>query len=461
MNWKTGLRTVLLGFVMVVAPRAFAASADLKVEVTVTPQNAQVGGIIQYHCVVTNLGPDVATNINGSAGPDNTDSAPNPSTDKYTTYDHGVPEFFFKDSTNFLYFRLINGSGQIVSQLNSGETGTFDVFYKATQNGNPQRRISVVSADASDPVQGNNSVVVSSTIGSGPPTHGGLSGTSFTVNGSTSPTANVADTVLRFLAVQGGTPNGLRVRVQATTTPNTESSWADLANDRSGLMTLDFAGNQFVLNSTDYPLQNGVYFRAVSAAPGYSDSISNVVGPFNLASTKPHLSPTRLSVTGNSNIADLYFRARESTVQSGVALRVQATTTPADDGSWTDLNNGNAGAMQQSTNSLYPNSFLLLVNNYPAGQGIYFRAVASLSGSVDSISQPVGAFNLISDVPPKVTMTPPSPALAGGGDGSSPDKPILLQSGFFSFGASVQSGQPLKYLGLGIDGTILRQLREW
>ena len=107
------------------------------------------------------------------------------------------------------------------------------------------------------------------------------------------------------------------------------------------------------------------------------------------------------------------------------------------------------------TQSTIANEFLLLVNNYPAAQGLYFRAIASLSGYVDSISQPVGAFNLISDVPPKVTMTPPSPALAGGGDGSSPDKPILLQSGFFSFGASVQSGQPLKYLGLGIDGTIL------
>jgi hypothetical protein len=286
------------------------------------------------------------------------------------------------------------------------------------------------------------------------PAHGGLSSVTFLVNDSASSSASVADTVLRFRALQTGIPVGLSVRVQATTTPNTESSWADLANDRSGRMTLNVAGNQFVLSSTDYPLQNGVYFRAVSAAPGYSDSISNAVGPFNLVSTKPHLSPTRLSVTAGSNIADLYFRARESTVQNGVALRVQATTTPGDEGTWTDLNNGNAGAMQQSTNPLYPNSFLLLVNNYPAVQGIYFRAVASLSGYVDSISNASGGFNIVSATPPKVTITPPA-ALSGSGDGHDPDHPILVASGLFSFGATVQTNRALKNLELKIHGATL------
>jgi uncharacterized repeat protein (TIGR03803 family) len=176
-----------------------------------------------------------------------------------------------------------------------------------------------------------------------PPPHGGLSSTVFTVNGKGAPSNNVADTALRFLALQTGTPGGLTVRVQATTTPNTEQSWTDLANDRGGRMIFDAARNQFVLNSTDYPLQNGVYFRAISVASAYTDSISNVVGPFNLANAKPHLSPTRLSITFNSSIADLYFRVTKSTVESGVALRIQTTTTPADESSWADLNNGNAG----------------------------------------------------------------------------------------------------------------------
>jgi DNA-binding beta-propeller fold protein YncE len=289
-----------------------------------------------------------------------------------------------------------------------------------------------------------------------PPVHGGLSATVFAVNESKAPTANVADTVLRFLAQQSGTPAGLSVRVQATTTPNDDSSWTDLANDRGGRMTFDAARNQFILNSTDYPLQNGVYFRAISVASAYPNSISNVVGPFNLVSAKPHLSPTRLSITANSSIADLYFRVTKSTVESGVALRIQTTTTPADESSWADLNNGNAGHMQQSTNPQYPNFFLLLVNNYPPGQGIFFRAVASLSGSMDSISNASG-FNLTSDTPPAVTVQPPS-GLAGSGDGHDIDHPILVESGTFHFGATAQSNRLIKSFKLKFDGSTVAEL---
>jgi len=297
------------------------------------------------------------------------------------------------------------------------------------------------------------------------PPHGGLSDTFFNVNGQTSGASNVADTVLRFAALQTGTPNGLRVRVQATTTPGNESSWTDLANDRQGRMTYDVARKQFVLNSTDYPRQNGVYFRAISSAPGYTpDSVSNVVPPitqagFNLVSNKPHLPTTRLFVFCNSMMADLYFSATVASVQSGVGLRIQATTTPADESSWTDLNNGNAGHMTQSTRQSLPNIFLLLVNNYPAAQGLYFRAVASLSGSVDSLSQPVGSFGIQPDVPPAVTIIPPD-ALPGDGDGSSPDKPILVANGLFSFGATVQSSGPVKHLSLLIDGAPLTEFKD-
>ena len=155
-----------------------------------------------------------------------------------------------------------------------------------------------------------------------------LSSTAFAVNGSSSPSGNLADTVLRFAAVQTATVTGLSVRVQATTTPNTESSWTDLNNGRGGRMTYSVADKIFVLNSTDYPLQNGVYFRAISSAPTYTDSISNVVPPIekpglNLASSKPHLPPTRLYVECNNSAADLYFRATVTGLQSGVALRVK------------------------------------------------------------------------------------------------------------------------------------------
>jgi DNA-binding beta-propeller fold protein YncE len=292
-----------------------------------------------------------------------------------------------------------------------------------------------------------------------PPPHGGLSATIFTVNGSDSPTVNVTDTALRFAAQQTGTPAGLNVRVQATTTPNDEPSWTDLANGRSGRMTLDVARNQFVLNSTDYPLQNGVYFRAVSRASAYPDSISNGVGPFNLVSGKSHLGPTKVSITANSTVADLYFRATELTIQNGVALRIQSTTTPADEASWTDLNNGNAGHMQQSTNPLYPNQFLLLVNKYPAGQGLYFRAVASLSGFVDSISNACGAFNLVTDTPPAVTIQPPA-GLPGSGDGHDIDHPVIVSAGNLHIGASAQTDRSITRLDLLLDGLTLIGLRD-
>jgi hypothetical protein len=286
-----------------------------------------------------------------------------------------------------------------------------------------------------------------------------LSATAFAVNGSTSPGNSVADTVLRFAAAQSRAPAGVSVRVQATTTPNTESSWTDLANSRGGRMTFDIARNQFVLNSTDYPLQNGVYFRAISSAPTYTDSISNVVGPFNLISGKSHLAPTKVSVIANSTIADLYFRATESTVQNGVSLRIQSTTTPANEASWSDLNNGNAGHMQQSTNPLYPNQFLLLVNKYPAGQGLYFRAVASLSGFVDSISNACGAFNLVTDTPPAVTIQPPA-GLPGSGDGHDIDHPVIVSAGNLHIGASAQTDRSITRLDLLLDGLTFIGLRD-
>ena len=291
-----------------------------------------------------------------------------------------------------------------------------------------------------------------------------LSATGFAVNGSTSPGNSVADTVLRFAAAQSRAPADVSVRVQATTTPNTESSWTDLANSRGGRMTFDVARNQFVLNSTDYPLQNGVYFRAISSAPTYTDSISNVVPPIekpglNLASSKPHLPPTRLNYILNSTIADLYFRARVASVQSGVSLRVQASTTPASESSWSDLNNGNAGHMQQSTNSLYPNQFLLLVNNYPVGQGRYVRAVASLSGFVDSISNAVGLPDMVSDIPPKVTVQPPT-GLPGSGDGHDIAHPVIVSAGNLHIGASAQTDRSITRLELLLDGLTLIGLRD-
>src|ERR1700686_145469 len=169
MDQKTRFIAVVLGLALVVTPHALGGSADLKINVTVTPQNAQIGDIIQYHCVVTNLGPDTPSSLHDDAGPDNSGGGCNPanpsiSCDKYTNFDHSNPTSFFTDSTNFRYFRVIDSNGQTVSTLAAGQSGYFDVFYKATANGTLQRLVGGHSDDQSvtDPNPSNNDTTVTS-----------------------------------------------------------------------------------------------------------------------------------------------------------------------------------------------------------------------------------------------------------------------------------------------------------
>ena len=308
-------------------------------------------------------------------------------------------------------------------------------------------------------------VQVNSNTPTAPP-HGGLSATVFTVNESSSPVYppaggpvnGLADSVLRFAAQQTGRPGDMSVRVQATTTPGVVVSWTDLPNASAGRMVFDVTTSQFVLSSNDYPCQQAdpVYFRAIASAGGYADSISNVVGPFNLTSNKPRIGSTALHFTGNGPIADMYFRTIESATPTGIAVRVQATTTPADEATWSDLNNGHAGAMTQSID---PSQFLLLVNNYPTTAGIYFRSIASAPGFVDSISNLVGPYDLTQSVPPVVSITPPA-SLPNGGSGASPDSPILVQEGTFSVSASAQTSRALKKLALQVDGQTKFELSD-
>ncbi len=284
-----------------------------------------------------------------------------------------------------------------------------------------------------DTVPGDNHGAYGYTVTTAPPAppHGGLSQTQFTVNDSTSPTANVADTVLHFAAAQSGRPAGLFCRVQRTLTPTVESSWTDLSDGNSGRMTYNSALGRFVLNSANYPAQNGVSFRVIGAAQGYPDSISAPVGPFNLSSTVVHLASPKLSFLRNTTVADMYFHARMSTLAPGTAVRVQASTTPGDEASWTDLANGNAGNMTQSTD---PNVFLLLVNQYPAASRVYFRAIAAAPGAIDGISTILGPYTLTPDRPPTVSIALPP----GSGAGTATD-PRVVTSGVLSFSATATS----------------------
>ena len=221
-------------------------------------------------------------------------------------------------------------------------------------------------------------------------------------------------------------------------------------------MFFDVGSKQFILNSLDYPRQNGIYFRAIASATGFPDSISAPVPAaslpgLNLASSAPRLPSTTLQLALNGPLADLYFLATENAPPNGVVLRVQTTTNPNDEFSWTDLNNGNSGHMNRSTNAAYPNQFILLANNLPSTQGIYFRVLASLSGFVDSISNIMGPFNLVQDVPPTVTIQPPA-GLPGSGNGQDIAHPILV-SGAFHFSATAQSNRQIRKLKLQVDGS--------
>ncbi len=286
-----------------------------------------------------------------------------------------------------------------------------------------------------------------------PPPHGGLSTTVFMVNERDSPTANIVDNILRFEALQAGAPADLIVRVQATTTPGTESSWNDLPNGSNGYMTLDKTAKEFVLNSTNYPLQNGVYFRALSSAPGYPDSISNNVGPFDLAASTPHLGPTTLYLGTTGTGAAIKFRVTETSPPAGIVLRIQATTTPHIEASWADLSDGNSGHMLPYSD---PTQFYLDSNSYPPGDAVYFRAVATASGHIDSLSNAIGVTGVAVGDPPHVDVLPPLPE-AGSGSGLDPDHPFVVSLGTLRFGAqaSTSNSRQIKTVGVIYDGAVL------
>ena len=63
------------------------------------------------------------------------------------------------------------------------------------------------------------------------------------------------------------------------------------------------------------------------------------------------------------------------------------------------------------------------IRQRPAANGIYFRAVASASGSVDSLSNIIGPYNLISETPPSVTLN--QPAGSSGGNGTQ-EQPLVF-----------------------------------
>jgi len=109
--------------------------------------------------------------------------------------------------------------------------------------------------------------------------------------------------------------------------------------------------------------------------------------------------------------------------------------------------------------------FSLLVNQYPAAQGIYFRAIASASGSVDSLSNLIGPYTLISATPPVITITSPAPS--GSDNGQDVDHPILIATDAngvanfnISVSATVASNRSLKNLSILYDGSTRASFKD-
>jgi hypothetical protein len=125
-------------------------------------------------------------------------------------------------------------------------------------------------------------------------------------------------------------------------------------------ITVDTAGNVFIIDRSGATVLKGV-------PPSLS--------PIGSFSESPGVSPVRFNNPWQ-------FTAYYTTLVSDLRLRVQSTTTPNDEGSWTDLP-GNPDMTHVDAN------WTLNTTDVPTGTQ-YFRVVASAPGYFDSASGPAG-----------------------------------------------------------------------
>ena len=175
------------------------------------------------------------------------------------------------------------------------------------------------------------------------------------------------------------TQASVSVRVQSSTTPDTEGSWTDIPG---GTATESPAGT-YTLDTTAYPLTSGVYFRFISSMTNFADgkSANTLLGPYDLTNT------ITFSANGPASAgAFIHFTATTAPVWN---VRVQSTTKPSPaEADWSDLNDGNGGHMTESSGT--PGSYALDTTVYPAGTTVSFRAIASKTGYTDVIAVPLG-----------------------------------------------------------------------
>lgn len=195
-----------------------------------------------------------------------------------------------------------------------------------------------------------------------------------------------------FYATNDSQAPGLFVRVQATPTPTIEGTWTDLPG--GGQMTSN--GSAWTLATTDVPIGN-IYFRAIAAATGYVDRISEVKGPVQIDIGIAPITDFKCFTTSPARSQNTWqFTANETSLFSDQRLRIQSTLTPDDGGSWTYLAGGGVMGHLDA-------SYAFTTSDIPTGHQ-YFRVVASASGYADRISIVRGPID-VSDPLPKVEDT--------------------------------------------------------
>lgn len=245
-----------------------------------------------------------------------------------------------------------------------------------------------------------------------------------TVNGSDQPTAGVVDSILTFLANYPGKRAGRTLTIESAGSP--QGPWTGLDTGLGGAMSYDYASARYILASTNYPQESGVFFRVHVRTKGFpnADLFSNIVGPFDLGSAKPRAGKTVFRIKRNGLRADFDFRVTELNGAPGVRLRVQTSKAPSVEGSWTDVPGG--ATMSQDGDGIH---YALLRKTIEEGSGIYFRAIASgpvenPNSVVDSVSNIIGSYTVEAAKPPTVQIT--SPAIGGGGAGQTFENPLQI-----------------------------------
>ena len=207
-------------------------------------------------------------------------------------------------------------------------------------------------------------------------TLGTLPATGVTITGTITPGGPI-----HFSATQSSTVSGLIVRIQYSTTPTVEGSWTDLPDGNGGHLQLSGAGIYTfgTGGTTYYPRDPKIYFRAITSAPAYRDSISiPFLGPYMLSQPLVAIKgASNFSTVPQSSGATWTFSLAQTSTAAGLSVMVQASP---DDVNWTALP---SGVMTRSTSKT--TYWTLATANIPDGSH-YFRALSSAPGFLDTPS---------------------------------------------------------------------------